>query len=80
MWSDLGFEENNRKAEKCITDSTIDLKANIMENRPQSNKKRKFPGEGSNKKPRFTKRFDGNCYNYNKMEYQSKDCHKPKNF
>ncbi|KAA0036703.1 pol polyprotein [Cucumis melo var. makuwa] len=41
----LGIEENNRKAEKCIIDSTIDLKANIVENRPRNNKKRKFSGE-----------------------------------
>ena len=47
----LGIEENNRKAEKCTIDSTIDPKPNIVENRPQSNKKMKFSSEGSNKKP-----------------------------
>ncbi|TYK03675.1 pol polyprotein [Cucumis melo var. makuwa] len=57
----LGIEENNRKAEKCIIDSTIDPKANIVENRPHNNKKRKFSGEGSNKKPRFTKKFNDNA-------------------
>ncbi|KAL4011257.1 hypothetical protein IC575_028309 [Cucumis melo] len=76
----LGIEENNRKAEKCIIDSTIDHKANIVENRPHSNKKRKFSCEGSNKKPRFTKKFNGKCFNCNKMGHQSKDCRKPKNF
>ncbi|TYK02905.1 pol polyprotein [Cucumis melo var. makuwa] len=71
----LGIEENNRKAEKCIIDSTIDLKAIVVENRPHSNKKRKFSGEGSNKNPRFTKKFNGKCFNCNKMGHQSKDCH-----
>ncbi|KAL0552384.1 hypothetical protein IC582_011493 [Cucumis melo] len=47
----LGIEENNRKAEKCTIDSIIDPKTNIVENRPQSNKKMKFSSEGSNKKP-----------------------------
>ncbi|KAA0042920.1 pol polyprotein [Cucumis melo var. makuwa] len=76
----LGIEENNRKAEKCIIDSRIDPKANIVENRPHSNKKRKFFGEGSNKKPRFTKKLNDKCFNCNKMGHQSKDYHKPKNF
>ena len=76
----LGIEEKNKKAEKCIMDSTIDPKTNIVENIPQSNKKRKFSGEGSNKKPQFTKKCNGKCFNYNKIEHQSKDCRKPKNF
>ncbi|KAL0545234.1 hypothetical protein IC582_020384 [Cucumis melo] len=76
----LGIEENNRKAEKCTINNTIDPKANIVENRPQSNKKKKFSGEVSNKKPRFTKKFNGKCFNCNKMGHQSKDCRKSKNF
>ena len=61
-------------------DNTIDPKVNIVEIRPQSNKKRNFFSEGSNKKPRFTRKFNGKCYHCNKMGHQSKDCHKPKNF
>ena len=60
-------------------DSTMDPKTNIVENGPQSNKKKKFSGEGSNKKPRFTTKFNGKCYNCNKMGHRSKDCRKPKN-
>ena len=29
----LGIEENNKKAKKCTMDSTIDPKANILENK-----------------------------------------------
>ncbi|KAL0550096.1 hypothetical protein IC582_014594 [Cucumis melo] len=76
----LGIEENNRKVEKCIVDSTVDPKANIVENKPHTNKKRKLSDECSNKKPRFTKKFNGKCFNCNKMEHESKDCRKPKNF
>jgi len=63
----LGIEENNRKAEKGSMDGAIDPKVNIVKNRVQSNKKRKFSSEGSSHRQRSTRKFNSKCFNCNKM-------------
>ncbi|XP_070010977.1 uncharacterized protein [Nicotiana sylvestris] len=50
--------------------------ANIVEDAPQNNRKRKKAAGPKNNPSK--KRFNGNCYNYGKAGHRYVDCHAPK--
>ncbi|XP_070057922.1 uncharacterized protein [Nicotiana tomentosiformis] len=72
----LRIEEDNKAAEKKGRGNSTIMRANIVEDAPQNNKKReKAYGPKSNPSK---KRFKGNCYNCGKAGHKSADCRAPR--
>nr|XP_016500801.1 PREDICTED: uncharacterized protein LOC107819231 [Nicotiana tabacum] len=67
----LRIKEEYNVAEKKVRGNSIIMGANIIEDAPKNTKKRKKPS-GPNVNP-SKKRFNGNWYNYGKVEYKSVD-------
>ena len=77
----LRIEEDNRGSEKKNGRNLIDAKANVVEQKPKHNsKKRKYPGESSKRssgsKTSEIQNFTGKCYVCNKQGHRAKDCYK----
>ncbi|XP_070012231.1 uncharacterized protein [Nicotiana sylvestris] len=72
----LRIEEDNKAARKKGRENSTIMGANIVEDTPQNNRKRKkTSGPKSNQRK---KRFNGNCYNCGKAGHKSADCRAPK--
>ncbi|XP_070056471.1 uncharacterized protein [Nicotiana tomentosiformis] len=72
----LRSQEDNKAAEKKGRGNSTIMGANIVEDAPQNNKKRKKPS-GPKSNP-SKKRFKGNCYNCGKDGHKSAYCRAPK--
>ncbi|KAL6334035.1 hypothetical protein AAG906_000090 [Vitis piasezkii] len=73
----LRIEEDNRKSEKKGNNS-MEAKANVIEQGPKTNKKRKHGDQNQNQGSNVAKKFKGKCYNCGKTGHKSNDCRKPK--
>ena len=73
----LRIEEDNRKSEKKGNNS-MEAKANVIEQGPKTNKKRKHGDQNQNQGSNAAKKFKGKCYNCGKTGHKSNDCRKPK--
>ncbi|RVW83338.1 Retrovirus-related Pol polyprotein from transposon TNT 1-94 [Vitis vinifera] len=73
----LRIEEDNRKSEKKRNNS-MEAKANVIEQGPKTNKKRKHGDQNQNQGSNAAKKFKGKCYNCGKTGHKSNDCRKPK--
>ncbi|XP_070040192.1 uncharacterized protein [Nicotiana tomentosiformis] len=72
----LRIEEDNKASEKKGRGNSTIMEANIVEDSPQNNRKRKKPsGPKSNSSK---KRFKENCYNCGKTGHKSADCCAPR--
>ncbi|RVW73229.1 Retrovirus-related Pol polyprotein from transposon TNT 1-94 [Vitis vinifera] len=73
----LRIEEDNRKSEKKGNNS-MEAKANVIEQGPKTNKKRKHGDQNQNQGSNAAKKFKDKCYNCGKTSHKSNDCRKPK--